>query len=369
MAMAVFTFVLLLGNVLKDILLLLVHRQATLGVVIEAVGLLIPFVWVFALPMATLTAVLLVFGRFSADQELTAARSGGLSLLSLITPILLLGLLLSGLSAVVNMDLAPRCRVAYDNLRYKLKLELSNVQLPEGQFIKDFPGYIFYVGKNRRGVLQDVKVIRFEKGTNQVTTLRAPHGTIEVNTESREIVIRLTDARGVRMDNGRYILLSGSFTETLRAEPKEHKRPQIGDMTFRQLQLELKDLEEQLGRALPLTAASAEPSREVRRDLARQRKDLTSPIRVQLHRQVAASFACFGFALVGIPLGVRLHRRETNVGFAVALILVVFYYGFILLAQGLTGRPEWAPHLIMWLPNFLFQAVGAVLLWRANRGM
>lgn len=369
LTVTVFTFVLLLGDGLKKILPLLVSGHAPLGIILKAVVLLIPWVWVFALPMGFLTATLLVFGRFSADQELTAARAGGISLISLITPVLVLSLLCCGISAWINLDLGPRSRVAYLSLLNQLPGELSNAQFPEGRFVRDVPGYIFYVEKNRSGKLENIIILKIENETNTVQTVTAPTGTLEVNHQKKEMFLHLIEPRS-RTDRGIIVESRVYLSENLYPtnEVVNSIKPRISDMTFWQLRDEMRDLEKLLT-VTPAKGASAAELRAQMLEAAKQRKDLTEPIRVKMHWEIAFSFACFGFTLVGIPLGIRVHRRETNVGVAIALGLVLVYYSFFLVGQSLSARPEFVPHLILWLPNFIFQAVGAVLLWRANRGI
>ncbi|EEF59435.1 LptF/LptG family permease [Pedosphaera parvula] len=366
MTVAVFTFVLLLGNGLKEILVLIINRQATLGGVIQAFGLLIPFVLVFALPMGMLTAALLVFGRFSADQELTAVKSSGVSLLSLITPILGLSLVLCGVSAAINMEIAPRCRIAYLDLRDEMVGKVAGAALPDSIFVKDFPGFLIYVGASDGKNLTDIHICQLDENDKVKTMTDAPKGLLQ--RSGNQTSLELFDARIFDVQSGSWAY-PGIVSQDLSSikTNSTSKNIHIGDMTFRQLQNELQVVENEF--AVPEKAGSKAELQQRRDILANKKKDVTMPIRVQMHRQVAFSFACFGFTLIGIPLGIQAHRRETNVGIAMSLALVLVYYSFIILGQSFEGRPYLAPHLILWIPNFLFQAIGAVMLWRANRGI
>jgi lipopolysaccharide export system permease protein len=345
MTVAVFAFVLLLGNVLREIMTLLVNRQAPLGKVVEAVGLLLPYVLVFALPMGMLTATLLVFGRFSAEQELTAVRASGISLLALSTPILLLSVALCGVSALINLQIAPQSRAAYRELIYSLIVEMSNVIMPEGRYVKDFPGYIFYVGKNKSGELKDVVVYRLDDEENADLRIHAKRGKI-VRGEDKQITLHLFEFQAANRQGDRQWHSGGSgdeMTMLLEFKPLRERKPHLSDMTFFQLQNER---------------------------LTREHQGIdATPVLTEINSKVSFSFACLSFTLVGIPLGIRAHRRETSVGIAIALILVMVYYCFTILGDALATKPEWGPYLIVWLPNFIFQAVGMVLLWRANRGV
>ena len=390
LTVAVFAFVVFLVNGLREVLPLLMSGHVRLALIARAVGLSLPFALVYALPMGFITATLLVFGRFSADQELTAARAGGISLLSLVTPVLILSLLCCGVSAWFNLQIGPQSRAAFVNLKSELIAGLTSAVIPEKQFIHDFPGYLVYVEKNHDGVLENITVYESKSSTNAAGKnffYRAPAGHVQTGPAMKNVTLILEDVVGVRpAPHGQptiYYFKNFSLLYDPKNLSSRPTKPKVSDMTFIQLQAELRELKE-LNIASDNPNAPAETNRLERADAPKGtpeeiagsiraaekvRAGEIERVRVAMHREVAFSFACFGFTLIGIPLGIRVHRRETNIGIGLALGLVVVYYGFILLGESLAARPEFYPHLIVWVPNFIFQAVGATLLWRANRGI
>lgn len=387
----VFTGVLMLGNMLREVLALLVSGQVTFWLVLKAIALLIPYVLVHALPMGMLTATLLVFGRFSADQELTAVRAGGISLVALVTPILMVGLLMTGVCSYVNLELAPSCRVAYKALFTEFATRNPYAPIPEGRFVRDFPGYMVYAGKVNGTNLEDVLFCQFKDG-EKVLDIRAEKASLQIDTTSNLLWVEFSQAQVFRrlnpneltpppasinptnppastntppvtdkaetpVDTGprwQPVFIPGVYRSeepiALTGLGNARREPKISEMSFQQLMAKRYEL-----RALGF------------RDATPVERALRSQVEIQLHRQVSYSLACFGFALVGIPLGIRVHRRETSVGIAVAIVLVLAYYGMTMIAQALQTRAEATAKILMWTPNLLFQLAGAFMLWRANR--
>lgn len=360
MTVVVFSFVMLLVQVLREILMLLVTGQATLGLVLHAIFLLVPHILVWSLPMGFLTATLLVFGRFSADQELTAARASGISLLSLVTPILVLALGVSGICAFINMKLAPEWQMEHKRLikeRTLTDVRQIGSTLHDRSFVDLPPKIIYWDRLTPEGTLTGVTVFDFGEKGNE-SRLDAENGTLTIR--ERKLYLHLESTHSIERRSGRLVDSPQTGSVDIVLDLPEagvtELRQKASDMTYWELKRKIS--EPTLAGADKLTG----------RTIKRPPVDPTLPFRLQMHHQVAFSFACIGFTLIGIPLAIRAHRRETSVGVAIALALVLVYYGFLIFGHSLENRPDLVPHLIIWFPNFLFQVVGGVLLWRVNRG-
>ena len=306
------------------------------------------------------------------DHSMNFSLSKYSGALMMAAPILMFGLLLCGLSAWINMQIAPTCRVAYNDLRSQMRVALANFKLPEGEYV-DFPpakpgesAYTIYTRKNDRYQnLKDVMLYEIEDATNNRTVL-APTGHFEVDTLSQQLILTLTNATSNVFPGG----LSFFGTEAkfiVDLSPNGKNTVGVSDMTFDQLQNELR--KRRISPPIPVNKGRLSDQAKKKKLQQRTAVDFTEPIRIQIHKQVAFSFACFGFTLIGIPLGIRVHRRETNVGVFIALGLVAIYYTIQVVGQSLASHSQYAPHLLMWVPNLIFEAIGAVLLWRANRGI
>src|SRR2546428_13806517 len=84
-----------------------------------------------------------------------------------------------------------------------------------------------------------------------------------------------------------------------------------------------------------------------------------SESRTEINKRFSFPFSCLAFAVIGVPLGVTAHRRETSVGFAMGLIVAITYFLFVIIADTLRSNPHVHPELLVWFPNVLFLLLGA----------
>ena len=87
-------------------------------------------------------------------------------------------------------------------------------------------------------------------------------------------------------------------------------------------------------------------------------------IRMELNKRFALASAAFCFALIGMPLGIRSHRRESTIGVAIGLGIALLYYMAMILADAFKQSPGWHPEILAWLPAILCVVVAAVLIPR-----
>src|SRR5215213_517314 len=106
-AIAVLSLVLVVGNIFRKLLPLLVNHDVPMEYLITFIAYVLPFSLIFTIPWGLLTTILLVFGRLSADNELTALRANGVSVARVCWPLAGLALVCTAICLWLNVQVAP----------------------------------------------------------------------------------------------------------------------------------------------------------------------------------------------------------------------------------------------------------------------
>lgn len=362
-AVGLFAFVLMLGNALRDLLGYLLAGQITPATFAWLIVLLIPFVISYALPMGMLTGVLLTLGRLSADSEITAMRAAGLSLARIARPVILLGALGALLGLYVNLEAMPRARTQYQReLAAAVSANPLSFIVPR-TFIREFSGFVVYVGEKKGAVLSDFWLWELDEDRRVRQLVRAESGRFDYDADENVLILTLNRAQiesrpAANPEDFAEPPLVGTFarTEAVRLPldrlfGRASVRQKLKWLTYGQLQAE-----EARVAARPVAPGDeAAHAREVMK------------VRLTLQDKFTTALAVLTFALVGVPLGVKVSRRETSANLGLAVALALGYYFLTVMVNWLDRHPAYRPDLLLWLPNLLFLLLAFLLFLRLER--
>lgn len=346
----VLSFVLVLGNVFKELLDLLINRDVPLRYVLLFILYVLPFSLTFTLPWGFLTAVLLVFGRMSADNELIALRACGVSLRRICIPVLVVGAALCVFTFWINAKVAPLAEMAMrESIATMARTNPAALFVPD-EVVDQFQGKKIYVGGKKGEALSDVTLIEENEGGTPVRIIYAKKGVIESDEASGELMLTLRDAKFEQRDEknvGDYGAIRHGIS--------------VQEVT---IHIPLEDLVADHLRGRPLRSYTLV---ELWQKLPKT-QDATDKVAVmsEISKRFSMSLASLAFALIAMPLGITAQRKETSVGFGISLALAFTYFFFVVLAEMLRGNVYAYPYLLIWIPNVLFIGIGSWLLLRLD---
>jgi len=371
LAVVLFAFVLVLGNVMREVLDLLASGKLDLPMFGYLLLLLIPGVIPYALPLGLLTGVLLVVGRLCAQREYTAMRAAGLSLWSLTAPILLAACVGVILCLFINFYYAPAADHAFKAALGNLARRNPARLFQPGVDVRDFPKFIIHVGRRNGDELEDVSLFQLDDQNRVTLFAHGQRGHVDYDAKTDELAL---------------VIQEGEVLHYNSTDPEEMKSLNLGAVVFKQHAGYLSGSEHEGRYGLPLSDLVGAPQTFSKLSLLTlgellQKRDqpppnITNPtvkdtarwrmdVQMQIQRDFAGAFSVLALGLLGLPLSLRVGRSENFVNLAVALGLALAYYFLLFSISLLRNHPELRPDLLLWLPNFIFEALGGWLLYRA----
>ncbi len=350
-AILIILIILILGNVFKEILRELSKRpDLSLMFVFKFIALVIPIALSLAIPFSFLTSILLTFGKLSADSELVSMRMAGLSMWRICFPVAVISVFFTLICGWINLSLTPWAKTEMEGMKDTLINKAKRdpmLLIQDEQVMSDFPGYLIFANKED-GVLKNFQMVK-SAGPMPEAIAMAKTATLRVDLERDELVVEMEDAN--------LLLKAGGANFMENNQPAFTTNFPTG-ISLEQFKTEDKRLQPENLPLLKLVNMTRDKGME---------PTLKATLWTELSMRMAFSVSCITFALIGVPLGITAQRRETTAGFVFSLLIAVVYYVLLTMAQMKREDPELYPHILVWVPNILFIALGLFLFFKVSR--
>lgn len=347
MAIGILTFAMLgarLGQVLD-----MLSRGIPVDTFFKFILYSLPKLLIYTIPWAVLVGIVVVFGRLSADSEITAMRACGISLLQIVAPLLIFVIVITGICFYLQVYLGPP-------LYYKARTLLQNTATAQpmslfepGQQI-EFEGAVIYIDdKVGKDQLRGVQIFMFDDKLNLSQDIFAESAKLSVNEDTMMMNIKM------------YKCVIGSYSAD------KSKQTIFNDELEFSFDYGKNLNESRVGvRAKFMPGDQLLAYTKIMRRQGISEQDMCE-LEVEMNQRIALALSPIAFLLLGLPLAIRTSRRETSVGLFLSVILGGAFILSIMVIESLTIFPMLKPQYLIWLPNLVFQTLGAVLLYRVSQ--
>jgi lipopolysaccharide export system permease protein len=348
-------------------------------IIIKLIPYVIPKALMFALPATCLFSVCVVFGRLSAENELTAIESMGVPKSVLILPALILAFLVSLVAVWLN-DIA----FAWSHWGVERVILESSDKIVYGVLRKEgaftTPQFSIEVdGIDERKLIHPVITIKNVSSGNVRIVAHEGELVANPNTQSLSFTMRkgLIESAKVSM----------TFDDSLTHEIPLRSPEELAKATGNPNNLYLSQVKRAIARqtdylkqqnAIESTLLASQllsgdfkslaNSRwERRRELAKEENYRLNRLKMVPHRRWANGFSCLAFVFIGIPVAIRMktNNYSTTFGACFLPILLTYYPLFMLGLEG--AKSGMLPSYAAWLGNLVCIVVGWLLLVVALR--
>lgn len=284
---------------------------------------LIPNVIAFTAPMAVLVGTIIGLTKMQGDSELTAIRAAGVGTVQIVLPVLLLGIVLSGFTFLINLYGVPFAarvvrQVAMQTAIYKLESPIE-----PGVFNTEVAGYTIYVkdGDIANGKWKNIFIHTQDPATGTVRLITSTDGRIDSTGQLAELVLSDAVATTITPDNNEEKFVS----------------ERIGEVRFA-IRTRRSELIEKLGS----TESSVEELGLTELSEYAKTKDGRERTEAEIlwQRRILLSLTPIIFCLLGVALVLRFNRSSNGFAITISLVSLITYYLLAFLGEQLarTGR-------------------------------